>query len=135
HSGIVTFRHARVPAAVLRRRLADRSILVGKIVADESPLYLPRRGIITAVRVSVSHDNTPGDIALFASALYDAIAQGYSQTPSEQRTAPTLRSLAALRAPSMLRVVPDPPTVRAPIAACVPAPSSVSPRHIRLRPA
>jgi hypothetical protein len=120
---------------VLRRRLADHGILVGKIVADESPLYLPRRGITTAVRVSVSHDTAPGDIALFANALYDAIAQGHSQTPSEQRTAPTLRSPAALRAPSAFSVVPDPPTAQAPITACVPAPSSVSPGHFRLRPA
>ncbi|MFJ3222874.1 aminotransferase class V-fold PLP-dependent enzyme [Streptomyces sp. NPDC086783] len=141
HSGIVTFRHTRVPAAVLRRLLADRGILVGKIVADESPLYLPRRGITTAVRVSVSHDTTPGDIALFANALTDAIAEGHSETPATPRiaytplTVSTLRGPAALRAPSMLRVVPDPPTVQAPTAACVPAPSSVSPGHFRLRPA
>ncbi|MFJ3224334.1 aminotransferase class V-fold PLP-dependent enzyme [Streptomyces sp. NPDC086783] len=147
-SGIVTFRHARVPAAVLRRLLADRGILVGKIVADESPLYLPRRGITTAVRVSVSHDTTAGDIALFASALHDAIAQGHPQptphipssvdapfaasalgtapAPPSLRTPSARRTVSAPRAPVTLHAVPALPTgaefESAPLPAPVPAP-------------
>ncbi|MET7442004.1 aminotransferase class V-fold PLP-dependent enzyme, partial [Streptomyces sp. NPDC005568] len=144
-SGIVTFRHAQVPAAVLRRRLADRGILVDKIVADESPLYLPRRGITTAVRASVSHDITPGDITRFANALHDAIAQGHSQptphtpsipfaasapgtapTPPSLHTPSSRRTASALRAPVTLRAVPALPTdaecESAPLPASVPAP-------------
>ncbi|MGW7264852.1 aminotransferase class V-fold PLP-dependent enzyme [Streptomyces sp. NPDC054842] len=129
HSGIVTFRHDELPAALLRRRLADRGVLVGKIVADESPLYLPRRGITTAVRAGVHHDTTPRDIALFADALRDAIAQGLPQPTARARQG-ALRTVQftapiepAPRARRALRAVPAP--VGTPISACVPLPSSV----------
>ncbi|MFD8733508.1 aminotransferase class V-fold PLP-dependent enzyme [Streptomyces sp. NPDC059618] len=72
-SGIVTFRHQDVPAALVRRRLADRGVHVWKTVAEEVPLYLPERGVVTAVRASVHHDNSAEDIALFADALKDAV--------------------------------------------------------------
>ncbi|MET7986423.1 aminotransferase class V-fold PLP-dependent enzyme [Streptomyces sp. NPDC005281] len=74
-SGIVTFRHEDVPAALVRRRLADRGVVVWKTVAEEVPLYLPKRGVVTAVRASVHHDNSAGDIELFADALKDAVTR------------------------------------------------------------
>ncbi|MEV6019575.1 MULTISPECIES: aminotransferase class V-fold PLP-dependent enzyme [unclassified Streptomyces] len=73
-SGIVTFRHPDVPAALVRRRLADRGVVVWKTVAEEVPLYLPKRGVVTAVRASVHHDNSARDIELFADALKDAVS-------------------------------------------------------------
>ncbi|MCT9011841.1 aminotransferase class V-fold PLP-dependent enzyme, partial [Streptomyces rhizosphaerihabitans] len=72
-SGIVTFRHEELPAAQVRRRLADRGVLVWKTVAHQIPLYLPGRGVVTAVRASVHHDNSAEDIELFAAALGDAV--------------------------------------------------------------
>ncbi|MFG3207861.1 aminotransferase class V-fold PLP-dependent enzyme [Streptomyces sp. NPDC048192] len=75
-SGIVTFRHEELPAALVRRRLADRGVVVWKTVAEETPLYLPGRGVVTAVRASVRPDDPAEDIELFADALQDAVAEG-----------------------------------------------------------
>ncbi|MFJ3309377.1 aminotransferase class V-fold PLP-dependent enzyme [Streptomyces sp. NPDC086549] len=74
-SGILTFRHDELPAALVRRQLAAHGVVVWKTVAQETPLYLPGRGITTAVRASVHHDNSPQDIAWFGEALRDVLAE------------------------------------------------------------
>ncbi|MFF3919624.1 aminotransferase class V-fold PLP-dependent enzyme [Streptomyces sp. NPDC001852] len=80
-SGILAFRHEEVPAALLRRGLAARGVAVWKTVAQETPLYLPGRGVVTAVRASVHHDNTAGDIEAFADALLDVVAEARRPRP------------------------------------------------------
>ncbi|MGW7823533.1 aminotransferase class V-fold PLP-dependent enzyme [Streptomyces puniciscabiei] len=87
-SGIVTFRHEELPAALVRRRLADRGVVVWKTVAQETPLYLPGRGVVTAVRASVHHDNSAEDIEVFADALRDAVA-GARPLPAPARRPPS----------------------------------------------
>ncbi|MFI7406902.1 aminotransferase class V-fold PLP-dependent enzyme [Streptomyces sp. NPDC049541] len=109
-SGIATFTHEELPAALLRRRLADRGIVVWKTVAQETPLYLPGRGVVTAVRASVHPDNRAEDIELFADALQDAVAEGRPRSahvPRPPFTAPALHTVpfmpsvsAAVRTPS-----------------------------------
>ncbi|KOV97496.1 hypothetical protein ADK65_25445 [Streptomyces sp. NRRL B-1140] len=84
--GIVTFRHAEVPAGPLRRELAARGVTAGKTVAQETPLYLPGHGVTAAVRVSVHHDNSAQDIARFAEALRDVLAgHGHHTVPTAVR--------------------------------------------------
>ncbi|MEU6556633.1 aminotransferase class V-fold PLP-dependent enzyme [Streptomyces sp. NPDC046915] len=72
-SGILTFRHEELTAALVRRQLAARGVVVWKTVAQETPLYLPGRGVTTAVRASVHHDNSPQDIARFGEALREVL--------------------------------------------------------------
>jgi selenocysteine lyase/cysteine desulfurase len=105
-SGILVFRHEEVPAALVRRRLADRGFAVGKTVADEMPLYLPGRGVVTAVHASVHHDNSAEDIDRFAAALRDAVTEPRplsAHTPRLQPAAPAPHALrsgpAATRTP------------------------------------
>ncbi|MEU8975735.1 aminotransferase class V-fold PLP-dependent enzyme [Streptomyces monashensis] len=88
--GIVTFRHENLPAAPVRRALADRGVAVWKTVAQETPLYLPGRGVVTAVRASVHHDNTAEDVELFADALLDVV------TEARPRPVPVPRVLSAV---------------------------------------
>jgi selenocysteine lyase/cysteine desulfurase len=105
-SGIVTFQHGELPAALLRRRLADRGVVVWKTVAQETPLYLPERGVVTAVRASVHPDHRAEDIERFADALQDAVAEGRPRpagVPRPPSTAPVSRDVpsrpAAARIP------------------------------------
>ncbi|WP_262064381.1 aminotransferase class V-fold PLP-dependent enzyme [Streptomyces sp. STR69] len=119
-SGIVTFRHEDVPAAVVRRRLADRGVVVWKTVAEEVPLYLPKRGVVTAVRASVHHDNSAEDIELFADALKDAV------TGTRPLPAPTRHPLPAAPAP---QAVPSRPAV-----AGIPRVRAAGRRHLTLVP-
>ncbi|MGA5127604.1 aminotransferase class V-fold PLP-dependent enzyme [Streptomyces pseudogriseolus] len=87
-SGIVTFRHAEMPAGPLRRALAARGVIVGKTVAQETPLYSPGRGGTATVRVSVHHDNSAWDAARFAEALREALAgRGHHAVPTAVRAA------------------------------------------------
>jgi selenocysteine lyase/cysteine desulfurase len=116
-SGIVTFRHEELPAALLRRRLADRGVVVWKTVAQETPLYLPGRGVVTAVRASVHPDGSAEDIELFAAALQDAVAEGRprpARVPGPPASAPASRTARTARtarsAPSALSV-PSVPSV------------------------
>ncbi|WP_330335494.1 aminotransferase class V-fold PLP-dependent enzyme (plasmid) [Streptomyces sp. NBC_00536] len=74
-SGILAFRHADLPAALIRRGLARRGVVVWKTVGQETPLHLPARGVTTALRASVHYDNTPEDIARFDEALQDVLAE------------------------------------------------------------
>lgn len=87
--GIVTFRHAEMPAGLLRRALAARGVVVGKTVAQQTPLYSPGRKATAAVRVSVHHDNSAWDAARFAEALRQALARrGRHAAPRAVRAAP-----------------------------------------------
>ncbi|MFE5602994.1 aminotransferase class V-fold PLP-dependent enzyme [Streptomyces coelicoflavus] len=105
-SGIVAFRHAEVPAGPLRRELAARGVTVGKTVAQETPLYLPGRGVTAAVRVCVHHDNSERDVARFTEALREALAVRRHRTvPTAVRAQAPAR--AAVAAPG-LRAVPAP---------------------------
>ncbi|WP_247696991.1 aminotransferase class V-fold PLP-dependent enzyme [Streptomyces sp. b94] len=107
-SGIVTFRHAEVPAGPLRRQLAVRGVTAGKTVAQETPLYLPGRGVTAAVRVSVHHDNSAQDVDRFAEALRGALAgRGRHTVPVAVRAA----------APARVAVAAGGGTVAAPVAA------------------
>lgn len=81
-SGILTFRHDELPAAVVRRQLAARGVVVWKTVAQETPLYLPTLGVTTAVRASVHHDNSVQDIARFGEALHEVLAQARPGIPT-----------------------------------------------------
>ncbi|MFF3469336.1 aminotransferase class V-fold PLP-dependent enzyme [Streptomyces sp. NPDC002619] len=81
-SGILTFRHDELPAAQMRRQLAARGVVVAKTVGQETPLYLPGRGVTTAVRACVHHDNSPQDIARFADALRDVLAERHHDRPA-----------------------------------------------------
>ncbi|MEU7305730.1 aminotransferase class V-fold PLP-dependent enzyme [Streptomyces sp. NPDC007206] len=105
-SGIVTFRHEELPAALVRRRIADRGVVVGKTVAQETPLYLPGRGVVTAVRASVHPDNSAEDIERFADALQDAVAEGrprLARVPRPLFTAPAVRAVpSAPRVPAVV---------------------------------
>ncbi|WP_208903993.1 aminotransferase class V-fold PLP-dependent enzyme [Streptomyces incarnatus] len=95
-SGIVTFQHEELPAALLRRRLADRGVVVWKTVAQETPLYLPGRGVGTAVRASVHPGDRAEDIERFADALRDSVAEGrprLARVPRPRFTAPALRAV------------------------------------------
>ncbi|MFF0968807.1 aminotransferase class V-fold PLP-dependent enzyme [Streptomyces sp. NPDC003703] len=76
HSGVLAFRHAELPAALIRRRLAERGVVVRKTVAQETPLFLPGRGVTTAVRASVHGDNSVQDVDRFAEALREAVREG-----------------------------------------------------------
>jgi selenocysteine lyase/cysteine desulfurase len=94
-SAVLTFRHDRLSAGRIRRELAARGVVVWKTVGQETPLYLPGRGVTTAVRASLHHDTTPQDIARFGEALWDVLSreQPPAQLPTE--ALPTLRLPAA----------------------------------------
>ncbi|MFE0514113.1 aminotransferase class V-fold PLP-dependent enzyme [Streptomyces sp. NPDC058964] len=87
-SGILTFRHDELSAAVVRRELAARGVVVWKTVAQETPLYLPALGVTTAVRASVHHDNSPQDIARFGETLREVLEHGRPRTPAPVPPAP-----------------------------------------------
>ena len=72
-SGIVSFRHPDVPAEVIRRRLGQRGINAWKIVGDHTPLYMARRGVDTAVRVSSHYYNTLEEVEVFGEALREIV--------------------------------------------------------------
>ncbi|MGA5552596.1 aminotransferase class V-fold PLP-dependent enzyme [Streptomyces pseudogriseolus] len=117
-SGIVTFRHGELPAALARRRLADRGIVVWKTVAQETPLYLPGRGVVTAVRASVHPDDSAEDIERFSAALKDAVTEPCPLPTRNRRPLPT--------APA-----PHAPPAR-PAAVLTPRPRSSGRRHLTL---
>jgi selenocysteine lyase/cysteine desulfurase len=68
-SGILTFHHPRLSAALIRRRLAEEGVIAWKTVAGQTPLLDLGEGVGTAVRVSAQHDTTPAGLELFAEAL------------------------------------------------------------------
>ncbi|WP_331742107.1 aminotransferase class V-fold PLP-dependent enzyme [Streptomyces sp. NBC_01006] len=75
-SGIVSFRHDRVPAEVIRARLAEQRINVWKIVGHHTPIFMAERGVETAVRASVHYYNTLDEIEVFGRALHAAVGAG-----------------------------------------------------------
>ncbi|MET9697441.1 aminotransferase class V-fold PLP-dependent enzyme [Streptomyces sp. NPDC006529] len=87
-SGILAFRHADLPAGLVRRALARRGVVVRKTVAQETPLHRPRPEVTTALRASVHYDNTPEDIARFDEALRETIAELRAERRAAERTAP-----------------------------------------------
>ncbi|MER5733284.1 aminotransferase class V-fold PLP-dependent enzyme [Streptomyces sp. NPDC002138] len=87
-SGILAFRHAELPAALIRRGLARRGVVVWKTVAQETPLHLPGRGVTTALRASVHYDNTPEDIARFDQALQDVLAELREELRAREQSTP-----------------------------------------------
>ncbi|MGW3554014.1 aminotransferase class V-fold PLP-dependent enzyme [Streptomyces griseoincarnatus] len=134
--GIVTFRHAEMPAGLLRRALAARGVVVGKTVAQETPLYSPGRKATAAVRVSVHHDNSAWDAARFAEALRQALAgRGHHAVPTAVRAAaPAPAAVAAgggaVAAPAAgLRAVGAGPVAGAGAAGAVPAAGVPRPRR------
>ncbi|MER8040314.1 aminotransferase class V-fold PLP-dependent enzyme [Streptomyces hydrogenans] len=72
-SGIVSFRHERVTAEAIRDGLAAHRINVWRIVGHHTPLYMADRGVETAVRASVHHYNTVGEIERFGRALREVL--------------------------------------------------------------
>ncbi|MEW5631423.1 MULTISPECIES: aminotransferase class V-fold PLP-dependent enzyme [Streptomyces] len=72
-SGIVSFRHERVTAEAIRDGLAAHRINVWRIVGHHTPLYMAERGVETAVRASVHHYNTVGEIERFGRALREVL--------------------------------------------------------------
>ncbi|MET9958570.1 aminotransferase class V-fold PLP-dependent enzyme [Streptomyces sp. NPDC006326] len=72
-AGIVGFRHGEVPAALVRRALARRGIVVRKSVAQEHPLHPAGREAPTALVASVHYDNTAEDIDHLGPALREAL--------------------------------------------------------------
>jgi selenocysteine lyase/cysteine desulfurase len=90
--GTVTFRHATLSAATIRRELAARAVVVRKSVAQETPLYLEDRGVTTAVQVSLHRDSSAQDVEAFAGALRDVVAG--ARRPAE------VTDLRAVRTPA-----------------------------------
>ncbi|MFD9339329.1 aminotransferase class V-fold PLP-dependent enzyme [Streptomyces sp. NPDC060028] len=94
-AGIVGFRHDEVPAALIRRGLARRGVVVRKAVAQETPLHPASAAGATAVGASVHHDNTPADIDRFALALREVLRE---ERPAVTASAavPARRALVAV---------------------------------------
>jgi selenocysteine lyase/cysteine desulfurase len=85
-SGIVAFRHHDVPAADIRRQLAQRGVVVWKTVAQQTPLFRPPgAAATTTVRASVRYDNTPQDTARFGEALQQVLAAAGPGTAARRR--------------------------------------------------
>ncbi|MHA5052583.1 aminotransferase class V-fold PLP-dependent enzyme [Streptomyces sp. SD15] len=111
-SAIFAFRHHELPAALIRRQLAARGVIVWKTVAEETPLHLPPRGTGggTALRASLHHDSTAHDIAAFGQALKDVVreqqphsARAHPAAPARSQAAPTAADPPRLRAPARRR--------------------------------
>lgn len=74
-SGILTFRHSDLPAALIRHKLAAHGVAVWKTVPQQTPLLMPERAGTTAVRASVHHDNSAQDVARLGQALREILHQ------------------------------------------------------------
>lgn len=94
-AGIVGFRHEEVPAALIRRGLARRGVVVRKSVAQETPLHPASRTGTTAVEASVHYDNTPADIDRFTLALGEVLRE--ERRPAAPAPAPAPVSASAAR--------------------------------------
>jgi selenocysteine lyase/cysteine desulfurase len=116
-SAILAFRHRDLPAALVRRRLAARGVVLWKTVAQETPLHLPRSGAATALRASLGPDTTPQDIARFGRALREVVRE---ETAGAQRPRPA-RTLPPASAP-------------APVSPAGPRPRPSARRHLTLCP-
>ncbi|MFE5141889.1 aminotransferase class V-fold PLP-dependent enzyme [Streptomyces fagopyri] len=89
-SGILAFRHRELPAALVRRQLAARGVVLWKTVAQEIPLL--DHPAATALRASLHHDTTPDDITRFGRALQAVVREERpypaGPRPAAHRTAP-----------------------------------------------
>ncbi|WP_404962540.1 aminotransferase class V-fold PLP-dependent enzyme [Streptomyces sp. 147326] len=74
-AGMLAFRHGEVPAALIRRGMARRGVVLWKTVAQENPLHPAARDGATAVRASVHRDNSAQDIDRFERALRDVLRE------------------------------------------------------------
>ncbi|MFJ2398403.1 aminotransferase class V-fold PLP-dependent enzyme [Streptomyces sp. NPDC087843] len=100
-SGILAFRHRELPAALVRRQLAARGVVLWKTVAQEIPLLDHPAG--TALRASLHHGSTPDDITRFGHALQAVVREERPQPagphPAARRTAPAAAAPAATPGP------------------------------------
>ncbi|MFG2480456.1 aminotransferase class V-fold PLP-dependent enzyme [Streptomyces fagopyri] len=89
-SGILAFRHRELPAALVRRQLAARGVVLWKTVAQEIPLL--DHPAATALRASLHHDTTPDDITRFGQALQAVVREERPRPagprPAARHTAP-----------------------------------------------
>jgi selenocysteine lyase/cysteine desulfurase len=122
-SAILAFRHRDLPAALVRRRLAARGVVLWKTVAQETPLHLPRSGAATALRASLGPDTTPQDIARFGRALREVVRE---ETAGAQRPRPA-RTLPPAPAPALA-------SAPAPVPPAGPRPRPSARRHLTLCP-
>ncbi|MET7783002.1 aminotransferase class V-fold PLP-dependent enzyme [Streptomyces sp. NPDC005388] len=120
-SAILAFRHRDLPAALVRRRLAARGVVLWKTVAQETPLHLPRSGATTALRASLGPDTTPQDIARFGRALREVVRE---ETAGAQRPRPA----------RTLPPAPTPDLTSAPVPPAGPRPRPSARRHLTLCP-
>lgn len=95
-SGILAFRHRDLPAALVRRQLAARGVLLWKTVAQEIPLLEHPAG--TALRASLHRGTTPDDIARFGHALR-AVVREERPHPAPPRPAARTGTPAAQAGP------------------------------------
>ncbi|MFJ4931754.1 aminotransferase class V-fold PLP-dependent enzyme [Streptomyces sp. NPDC088736] len=95
-SGILAFRHRELPAALVRRQLAARGVLLWKTVAQEIPLLDHPAG--TALRASLHRGTTPDDITRFGHALR-AVVREERPHPAAPRPAARTGTPAAKAAP------------------------------------
>ncbi|MEU7601299.1 aminotransferase class V-fold PLP-dependent enzyme [Streptomyces sp. NPDC040724] len=74
-AGMLAFRHGEVPAALIRRGLARRGVVLWKTVAQENPLHPAARDGAPAVRASVHRDNSAQDVDRFEQALREVLRE------------------------------------------------------------
>ncbi|MFJ4781453.1 aminotransferase class V-fold PLP-dependent enzyme [Streptomyces sp. NPDC088762] len=93
-AGILAFRHGEIPAAVIRKGLARRGVVVWKTVAHENPLHPAGQDAAPALRASVHHDNTAQDIDRFERALADVLREERQAAAPAPAPAPAEGALA-----------------------------------------
>ncbi|MET9324307.1 aminotransferase class V-fold PLP-dependent enzyme [Streptomyces sp. NPDC003038] len=95
-AGILAFRHGEIPAALIRRGLARRGVVLAKTVAQENPLHPAGQDGATAVRASVHYDNTAYDIHRFGQALGEVLLEErHNPAPAPAPAAGALAEAAA----------------------------------------
>jgi selenocysteine lyase/cysteine desulfurase len=72
-SGILTFRHVAIPAAQIWQELGRHGINAGLIHGNHTPLYMGRRGVDRAVRMSIHYHNTLAELAIAGRVLRDIV--------------------------------------------------------------
>ena len=76
HSGLVSFRHATLPAEEICAELRERGINTWPIHGDHTPLFMGERGVDRAVRASVHWYNTVDEVAEFGRTLDKILRSG-----------------------------------------------------------
>ncbi|MFB7468860.1 aminotransferase class V-fold PLP-dependent enzyme [Streptomyces sp. NPDC056224] len=111
-AGILAFRHGGIPAALIRRGLARRGVVLAKTVAQENPLHPAGQGGATAVRASVHYDNTEQDVDRFGRALREVLLE-----ERQVAAAPAVEALAAAGSSGAARCA-RPPAGRGHLTLC-----------------